>query len=64
MRLGSNFSKIRAGKVAGYAMLIAGFLMILANALGYLLGWSANLMPMFIIGLALVVVGMGVSARA
>ena len=38
-------------------------LMIAANALGYLFGWDADLVPLMIIGLALVVVGINLSAR-
>ena len=59
----SNTAGQSRGKIAGYLMAGAGFLMIVANALDYLLGWGANLMPLFIIGLGLVVAGMGLSAR-
>ncbi len=44
-------------KTAGHVMAAAGFLMILLNALDYLLGWQVNLSPMLIVGLALVVSG-------
>ena len=50
-------------KTAGYLIAGTGFLMILANALDYLFDWGATLMPLFIIGIALVVTGMGLSAR-
>ncbi len=35
-----------------------GFLMILINALGYLLGWQTDFTPLWIIGLVFVVIGM------
>jgi hypothetical protein len=45
-------------KTAGSIVSAVGFLMILANALDYLLGWNANLIPLLIIGLVLVAVGL------
>ena len=44
-------------------MLCAGFLMIVANALDYLLGWGRDLFPLLIIGLSLVVVGVNLSSE-
>ena len=38
-------------------MVVVGFVMILINAFDYLFGWNANLIPLLIIGLALVVSG-------
>ena len=35
-----------------------GFLMILVNALSYLLNWEGEFVPIFIIGLVFVAVGM------
>ena len=40
-----------------------GFLMILINALDYLLGWDQELMPLMIIGLVLVITGMNLSRK-
>ncbi len=45
-------------RTVGYVMAGAGCLMILANALDFALGWEANLIPLFIIGIALASVGM------
>ncbi len=59
----SEFTDTKGRKIAGYAVLIVGFLMIVANALDYLLGWGAGLFPLMIIGLALVVVGTGLYTR-
>lgn len=50
-------------RTAGLIMAAAGFVLILANALDYLFGWEANLVPLFIIGIMLVVVGTSLSAR-
>jgi len=45
-------------KKKGYVMAGAGFLMILVNALSYLLGWHTNFTPVGIIGIVFVVIGM------
>ena len=50
-------------KTAGNIVSVVGFLMILANALDYVLGWDANLVPLLIIGLVLVAVGLGLSTN-
>ncbi len=50
-------------KIAGFTTLCLGFLMILANAVDYLLDLDANLMPLMMIGLALVAVGANLTAR-
>jgi len=50
-------------KTAGYVIAGIGFLMILANALEYLLGWDTEFTPLMTIGLVLVVSGMSLSAR-
>ncbi len=50
-------------KTAGYVMAGVGFLMILVNALDYLLGWEGEFMPLMIIGLVLVVTGMNLSRK-
>ncbi len=38
-----------------------GFLMILVNALDYLLGWDGEFVPLMIIGLVFVVSGMNLA---
>ena len=50
-------------KTVGYVMAGAGLLMILANALDYLLGWDAEFMPLMIVGLALVITGINFSRK-
>jgi len=50
-------------KIRGYVMAGVGLLMILANALDYLLGWDTDLMPLMIIGLVMVVTGMNLSRK-
>lgn len=50
-------------KKTGNAIMLAGFIMILANALDYLLAWEANLFPLMIIGLSLVAIGANLSVR-
>ena len=50
-------------RLAGRLMAALGFVMILANALDYLLGWGADLIPLLIIGLVLVVSGLSLSTR-
>jgi len=39
-------------------MLGSGFIMIVANALDYLLGWNTELSPIGIIGLVFVAIGL------
>lgn len=64
--LGSNPSrrilifkmKKKDQKVRGQVMAGVGFLMIIFNALDYILGWEGNSTPLFIIGLVLVAVGL------
>jgi len=41
-----------------------GLLMILANALNYVLSWDSQMTPLMIIGLTLVVTGMNLSKKA
>jgi len=50
-------------KTAGKLISAIGFLMILANAIGYLLGSDVNAVPLLTIGLVLVAVGLGLSAN-
>jgi len=45
-------------KTRGQIMVVVGFLMILANALNYLLSWDGNYTPLGIIGLVFVAVGL------
>ena len=54
----TNNPKQNRKKNAGYVMAGIGLLMILANALNYVLGWDGEFMPLMIIGLVLVVTGM------
>lgn len=49
-------------KTAGRVIAGLGLVMILANALGYLLAWPADLMPLLIIGLILVAVGVNLAS--
>lgn len=49
-------------KTAGQVIAGLGLVMILANALGYLLAWPADLMPLLIIGLMLVAVGVNLAS--
>ena len=44
-------------KTHGYIMTIVGFIMIVINALHYLLNWNANFTPLGIIGLVFVAIG-------
>ena len=48
-------------KTAGYAMVGAGFLMVLVNAFSYLLGWNGEYTPLLIIGLGLGVTGLNLT---
>lgn len=45
-------------KVHGRIMVISGFLMLIFNALDYLLGWNQEIMFFGIIGLVFVVIGL------
>jgi len=56
-------TKQNSKKIAGYVMASIGLLMILANALNYVLGWGGELVPLMIIGLVLVVTGMNLSRK-
>ena len=55
--------KQRRARTAGYAIASLGFLMILGNALNYLLEWGHQMVPLMIIGLVLVVTGMNLSRK-
>ena len=56
--------KILGGKkAAGYMMAVVGLLMILVNALDYLLDWNGEYVALLIIGLVLVVTGMNLSRK-
>jgi hypothetical protein len=59
----TNSTNLGRKKLAGRLMTTVGFLMILANALDYLLGWDGKLIPLLIIGLVLVVTGLSLSTR-
>jgi hypothetical protein len=59
----NKVSSRNSKKIAGNIVSVVGFLMILANALDYVLGWDANLVPLLIIGLVLVAVGLGLSTN-
>jgi hypothetical protein len=59
----TKVSSRNSKKIAGNIVSVVGFLMILANALDYVLGWDANLVPLLIIGLVLVAVGLGLSTN-
>lgn len=39
-------------------MALGGFILILINALGYILNWESNFTPLGIIGIVFVVIGM------
>lgn len=58
-----NSTNLGRKRLAGQLMVALGFVMILANALDYLLGWGADLIPLLIIGLVLVVSGLSLSTR-
>ena len=60
MTSGTNLGRKR---FAGQLIAAVGFLMILANALDYLLGWDGKFIPLLIIGLVLVVSGLSLSTR-
>jgi hypothetical protein len=55
--------KQNSKKNAGYVMAGIGLLMILANALNYILGWDGDFMPLMIIGLVLAVTGRNLSKK-
>ena len=59
----TNSLKQNGKKTAGYVMVGVGFLMILVNALDYLLGWDGQFLPLMIIGLGLAVTGMNLSRK-
>ena len=59
----TNSTNLRRKRLAGRLMATAGFLMILANALDYLLDWGGELVPLLIIGLVLIVTGLSLSTR-
>jgi hypothetical protein len=59
----TNNTNLGRKRLAGQLIVILGFVMILANALDYLLGWDGDLMPLLVIGLVLVVSGLGLSTR-
>ena len=44
-------------QVSGYIMVVVGFVMILINALSYLLGWNLKSPAFTILGLVLIVIG-------
>jgi len=44
-------------EISGYIMAIVGFVMILINALSYLLGWNLKSPAFTILGLVLIVIG-------
>jgi predicted membrane protein len=44
-------------KISGYIMAIVGFVLIVINALSYILGWELKSPAFTIIGLVLVVIG-------
>ncbi|MFC1685461.1 hypothetical protein ACFLZZ_00380 [Nanoarchaeota archaeon] len=53
--------KKKPNKIRGQIMAGIGFVMILANALNYLLNWGKEMTPLFIIGLVFVVIGMNMT---
>ena len=56
-----NEQSQKRSKTSGYLMAGIGLLMILANAINYLLDWGRQMTPLMIIGLVLVVTGMNMS---
>ena len=54
-------SKLANRRVAGYFAAVVGFLMLVSNALGYLLDWPRDHTPFLIIGLVLVVTGINLA---
>jgi membrane protein implicated in regulation of membrane protease activity len=44
-------------QISGYIMAFVGFVMILMNALSYLLGWDLKSPAFTIVGLVLIVIG-------
>ncbi len=59
----TNITKQNSKKSTGYVMAGIGLLMILANALNYVLGWDGEFTPLMIIGLVLVITGMNLSKK-
>lgn len=51
-------------QISGYIMAIVGFVLILINALGYILGWELKSPALTIVGLVLVVIGAGTAKRS
>jgi membrane protein implicated in regulation of membrane protease activity len=51
-------------KVSGYIMAGVGFVMILINALSYLLGWDLKSPAFTILGLVLIVIGARTAHRS
>jgi hypothetical protein len=51
-------------QISGYFMAGAGFVMILINALSYLLGWELKSPAFTIIGLVLIVLGARTAGRS
>jgi len=50
-------------KLAGYVMAGVGFLMVLVNALAYVLGWNGEHTPLLIIGLVLGATGLNLTRK-
>ena len=50
-------------KTIGFIMIGVGFMMIFANGLDYVYGWGGKLIPLMIVGLALVVSGATLSSK-
>ena len=44
-------------EISGYIMAVVGFIMILMNALSYILGWDLKSPAFTILGLVLIVIG-------
>lgn len=59
----TKVSSRNSKRTTGNIVSAVGFLMILANAFDYVLGWDANLVPLLIIGLVPVAVGFGLSTN-
>ena len=59
-----NSPVYKSRKTAGYVMAALGLLMILANALNYVLSWDGESTPLMIIGLVMVVTGMNLARKS
>ena len=59
----ANSTNSERERLAGRRIATVGFLLVLANAFDYLLGWEGNLIPLLIIGLVLVATGLSLSSR-